>query len=325
MNITYLKVTIKTTTQGAEAVAPILERLGVTSYSIEDPADLDYATGSAAGAVWDFIDPSLEVLRDSDVLVSFYLPEDDKESVGIVEAALKELLEDAREGVYGEDADFGKMTVESKLICDDWVARSKAAFHTFSPIKGVVIRPPWEDSSNDGDEVVIVIDPGMAFGTGSHETTSMCLACLSKVFTDSKAMSILDVGTGSGILAIYAALRGVKKVTAVEIDEDAAASAAGNIAGNDVKNQVELVIGDACLPGILKENEVYDVILANLTMKILTSILPNLKGRLAPDGVFILSGLLDVQEEQIYDFLIYEGLKIKEIVRQGEWIAVVVG
>ena len=324
MKKTYLKVTIKTTTQGAEALAPLLESIGVTSYSIEDPADLEYVTSSAAGAVWDFIDPTLENQGSADVFLSYYLPEDETETVEKTKTAINELKEEVLKGVYGADADFGALDIETGLICDDWEERSKANFHTFSPAKGIVIRPPWQDHQKKEDEVVIIIDPGMAFGTGSHETTSMCLTCLAHALEHRPVARILDVGTGSGILSIYAALRGVEKVVAVEIDEDAAASAAGNIASNGISERIELIIGDVCEPGVLPDDEPYDLILANLTLNLLATILPNLKGRLAPGGMFILSGLLETQESQLRDLLPSIGLECTQIIRQGEWIAVVI-
>jgi ribosomal protein L11 methyltransferase len=341
MNDTYLKVTIHTTTQGAEALAPVLERCGVTSFSVEDTADLVYVTGGAAGAVWDFIDPALEEAR-SDVRVAVYLPETDaatdtdtdNDTIRVIHEAVTALQSEVMQGAYGPEADFGPMSIETELICDDWVERSRASFHTFSPAKGVVIRPPWEDwfgeDAGDEAETVIVIDPGMAFGTGSHETTSMCLAALADAINRRQAaaqegdpLRVLDVGTGSGILSIYAARRGAKRVVAVEIDPDAAASASGNLKINGVEDHIELIVGDVCQAGVLPDGEVYDLILANLTCRLLASLLPVLKERLAPGGVFILSGLLDAQEDAIREAIALSALEISAILRQGEWIAVI--
>ncbi|MDR0876089.1 MAG: 50S ribosomal protein L11 methyltransferase [Clostridiales Family XIII bacterium] len=366
MNETYLKVTIHTTTQGAEALAPVLERCGVTSFSVEDSADLDFVIGSAAGAVWDFVDPALEADTGAAVRVSFYLPETDvgvhagsdrdgylnigssrdgyldadcggdADTLRSVPLAVADLQREVMQGAYGPEADFGPLSIETELICDDWVERSRAAFHTFSPAKGIVIRPPWEDwageAAGDEAETVIVIDPGMAFGTGSHETTSMCLTALAEAIDRRRAaapgdgtLRVLDVGTGSGILAIYAALRGAKRVVAVEIDPDAAASARGNLKINGVEDHIELIVGDVCQAGVLPDGEEYDLILANLTCRLLAALLPALRLRLAPGGMFILSGLLDAQEEAIREALAASGLEVLTIFRMGEWLAVLAG
>ncbi|GHU61160.1 ribosomal protein L11 methyltransferase [Clostridia bacterium] len=372
MKTTYLKTVIHTTTAGAEALAPLLERCGVISYCVEDTADLVFVTGSAAGAVWDFVDPALEAEASTEVLVSFYLAEDLVEDLAevstedsaenqaavieSVKIALAKLTTDAATGVYGENADFGTLLLETEFVRDDWVERSRASFHTFSPAKGIVIRPPWEEPLCGADETVLVIDPGMAFGTGSHETTSMCLAALAEaldtriaadfvekqkedaddvptasahdretISVGRRSVRVLDVGTGSGILAIYAALRGAERVVAVEIDPDAAASARENLENNGVSDGIELIVGDVCVDGVLPKGEFYDLILANLTCRLLASLLPVLKKRLALRGSFILSGLLDTQEGAIREAVCASGLAVSRILRQGEWIAVLAG
>jgi ribosomal protein L11 methyltransferase len=169
----------------------------------------------------------------------------------------------------------------------------------------------------------IVIDPGMAFGTGSHETTAMCLARLKALLKPGDRA--LDTGTGSGVLAIAAALLGAEHVDAVEIDADASASAAGNIAANNVADKVTLIEGDAAEQGVLSEGARYDLIAANLSLSLLEKLLPVLERAMTDGGAMILSGLLDSREDGAIATLERVGLKAVDILKTGEWLMIEAG
>jgi ribosomal protein L11 methyltransferase len=198
----------------------------------------------------------------------------------------------------------------------------------------VLVHPPWErpePARGAREEIAIEIDPGMAFGTGTHETTSLCLAAMRdwcdahpsvnaiprKAGESGRTLHCLDVGTGSGILAIYAAMRGMI-ATAVEIDADAARSAAQNIYANDTEEHIDLVSGD-----ILVTEPVwapYHLIVANLTSGLLKKLLPRLRELLAPAGTLLLSGILDAQEAEMREALEGAGFADAVIRRKGEWL-----
>jgi ribosomal protein L11 methyltransferase len=192
-----------------------------------------------------------------------------------------------------------------------------------------VVVPPWEVERLGKEEqhieecpgIRIIIDPGMAFGTGTHETTAMCLAKLKALIKNGD--TVLDVGAGSGILSIAAALLGAGEIYAVEIDEDAAASACGNITLNGAGEMIHLVAGDIREPGLLPESMRFDLIMANLSCSLIEMILPDLGGLLAQGGKMIISGLIDTQEERAIDAVRKAGLETIEICRSGEWIALV--
>ena len=314
----FIKGTICTTTPGAEALAPVLESLGITAYSIEDPADIAFVRG-------DFIDTITEGEAgaasglSSEVSISFWVERDAGGSgEAVIEALRARLLKlkgDEQYGIYGAGADFGRLWLQTEVCADDWKDKYKETFKGFSPCKGLHVVPPWE-TGEDRDGTVIVIDPGMAFGTGSHETTAMCLEAVKEHVKPGSV--VLDAGTGSGILAIVCALLGAGDVDAVEIDEDAAASAAANIEANGVQDRVWLVTGD--LSEVIGEN-VYDLILANLNCVILEGLIPLFYDALRDAGGLIVSGILAEQEERILKVL-EKGFRGSKVMRRGEWVMI---
>jgi len=321
----YIKATIHTTTQGAEALAAILPALEITGFSVEDPADLDFILASKESLAWDYVGirPSQEegIAEYGEALVSFWI---EKGSDGVenkiheLRIALLKLKSDEQYGVYGDDADFGRLWLDTEICYDDWKDKYKEDFRAFSPCEGIVVAPPWDNTGYAGGTLRIVIDPGMAFGTGSHETTAMCLSKLKELLKPGD--SLLDAGTGSGILAIAAALLGAADVHAVEIDADAAASAACNIIKNNVSEKISLIEGDITAEGVLPPGADYDLITANLSCIIIEKLLPILRLVLKEEGTMILSGLLDVQEKRMLEALNKTGMRVAGTEKKGEWL-----
>lgn len=330
----YLKGTIHTTAQGAEALAGVLPALGICEYSIEDPADIDFIVSSRDKLVWDYVDiPETAGAADSEVRVVFWLDAKERKKTDDVVRSVRTLLlnlkSDEQYGLYGGEADFGRLRLETELVADDWKDKYKETFRTFSPCEGIVVAPPWEAENSEAaaewresysDALYIVIDPGMAFGTGSHETTSMCLRRLGE--TLAQGGIVLDAGAGSGILAIAAALLGARHVYAVEIDEDAAASAARNIEANGAEDRISLIKGDLTQEGLLPDGLSFDIITANLSLMALKLLLPVFACMLAENGALILSGLLDTQEGEIVKALKNRGFAGLQIEKKGEWLMV---
>jgi ribosomal protein L11 methyltransferase len=196
---------------------------------------------------------------------------------------------------------------------EDWEAAWRAHFRVEHPIPGLAIHPSWIPYSPAPGEIAITIDPKMAFGVGSHATTQLCLALMEGRCAGKR---VLDVGTGTGILAIAAARWGAKNVIAVETDPAAVANARESIARNGVAVNVTLLDGDVDrAPGR------FDLIVANLLSSELRRALPAIAARLAPDGHLVVSGLLLEEEGAIRELLAAHGLSSDASLRRGEWCA----
>lgn len=220
-------------------------------------------------------------------------------------------LPDVREITIGELAD------------QDWLTEWKKHWQPVE-IGRFIVAPPWSESPAGllSDRDTIVINPGMAFGTGTHETTRLCLKAIEKYYAGG---SFLDVGTGTGILAIAAAKLGQKPnreaersiITACDIDAEAVAIAKENADLNQVAEQIEFRVGS-----VDAGTSSADFVCANLTAPVIVEILPALLG--VACGRLILSGILDAQFEMVHARLVEQGATVNEIMQDGEWIALVI-
>ena len=196
----------------------------------------------------------------------------------------------------------------------DWLAEWKENWQPVE-IGRFIIAPPWSNLGETHDRLVIRIEPGMAFGTGTHETTGLCLSAIQKHFVGG---SFLDVGTGTGILAIAAAkLFPQAHIEACDTDESAVAIARENAAANGVLDQIDFRIGS-----VDESTASADLVCANLTADVITQILPDLVG--ATCGKLILSGILETQVEMVQAGLHDRGIDDFEVVQDGEWVALIV-
>jgi len=205
-----------------------------------------------------------------------------------------------------------------EIVEEDWGANWKKHFKPAQVSRRITIKPTWEPYQAGSDEIVIEIDPGLAFGTGLHASTRLALQLIDSAFTDHQAPhTVLDVGTGTGILGIAAALFGAAKVLGIDNDSDAVACAADNVAQNRV-NQIMSVSGS----DLSDLTGPFDLVVANITSDVLTRLAPQLVSRIAPDGQLILAGILAGEQgrgiEQTFTAL---GLTLLASPIDGEWQA----
>jgi ribosomal protein L11 methyltransferase len=198
----------------------------------------------------------------------------------------------------------------------DWLGEWKKSWQPVEVGERFLIAPPWSEIKDDVERLVIRIEPGMAFGTGTHETTRLCLAALERHFTGG---SLLDVGTGTGILAIAAAkLAPDASVEACDTDAEAVAIAEENARLNGVADRIEFSVGT-----VTESTASADVVCANLTADVIVPLLPALLG--ATCGQLILSGILETQVEFVSNALHQNGVdSLLEVNQDGEWVAIVV-
>jgi ribosomal protein L11 methyltransferase len=203
------------------------------------------------------------------------------------------------------------------LAESDWAEAWKAHYSVLRVGRRTVIVPQWQSYTPQGDEVVIVLDPGMAFGTGTHPTTQLCLAALEDVI--SPGMNVFDVGTGSGVLAIAAAKQGAETIHAVDVDEVAVAVARENVALNGVASAVRVEVGS-----LENAHGQYDLVLVNILAEVICSLLRDgLAGILRPGGVLIASGIIDDREPEVRSALAEHGIEIVGRRVERDWVALV--
>lgn len=202
-----------------------------------------------------------------------------------------------------------------EIVEENWNEQWEKSINSLEIGKRIVIKPSWVDYENKDNKIVIQIDPKMSFGTGHHETTKLCLQLLEKYISD--GATVLDIGTGTGILAIAAVKLGAKEAFAIDNDEWSIINAKENIAANDLVNRIS--VSNKSL-NLLPEVG-YDIITANLILTTITELLPEIVKRLNINGKAIFSGLL-LQDEKVFSESIRKHkLRISEIIYEGEWIA----
>jgi ribosomal protein L11 methyltransferase len=207
------------------------------------------------------------------------------------------------------------------VVGDAWRDEWKKHFEPFCICEAIVVRPPWRTYAAAPGERVVVLEPGKAFGTGLHETTRLVAAILSDHAAELRGARLLDVGCGSGVLALVALALGAQSARAIDVDPDATAVTRENAERNGVASRV---LTDATPVAAITER--YLVVVANIEAGTLVELAPALAARTAPGGMLVLSGILapDVAPEQLDEVqAAYSGLKLEEVRRDGEWIAAV--
>ena len=306
------RFTIKTKTEAEDMIICTLAEIGVEGAEIQDHQPLTEEDKAQM-----FVDIMPEGPADDGIAyLNFYLEEDaDKESIlRDVRNALEELR---------TFMDIGEGTIEESETEDkDWINNWKTFFKPFRAADNIVIKPTWETYEKENeDDILIEIDPGIAFGTGSHETTKLCIQALDKYVK--KGDSVLDVGCGSGILSIAALKLGAAHATAIDIDEVAVKVAAENMEVNHIPaSQYTLFDGDLITNSFLKvkAGTGHDIVVANILADVIIPMAPVIPARLKRGGYFITSGIIDFKENAVKEAIEAAGLTVVEINHQGEWV-----
>ena len=303
----WLEVSVKVNHEAEEVTAEILREAGARNgVAIEDPVLYETLRNSLP---FELCDPLPENTDFSVVTITAYYPEDTEltERLQKIEAELAAVEKRIGKFRFGP-ALFRHVTEE------DWSDEWKQYFHVTRVGKHIVIKPSWEDYESEPEDVVLELDPGMAFGTGTHPTTVLVLEALEKMIRPDT--TVFDVGTGSGILAMTAAKLGAKNVKAVDIDGVAVRTAKENIEKAGMQDRIEVRQGD-----LLHGTEgKADVIVANILADIIIMLLPDIPGKLKEDGLFFASGIIEDYQQDVTEAAEKAGLRVKETTRIKDWV-----
>ena len=308
----WIELTVHTTTQGAEVVSEALMLSGATGTMVEDRADIP--DPDKPNGYWEIIDPKLIESLPEDVQVHAWFEPD---------ATFQERLQALRSQLdmnrrLAPEVDLGTLQIDTVNVKDeDWSEVWKQFYKPFRAGRSLVVKPTWEPYDAKPDDRVIEIDPGMAFGSGTHETTGMCLELLEEAVHGGER--VIDVGTGSGILAIGAALLGAKDVLAIDIDPTAVKVARENVAHNHLEQTVTTLEGNL----LEKVDAQCEVCVANIIADVICMFAAPLNEHIVPGGLFICSGIIKEREQDVTDALLAAHYTILEIRRKGEWVAMI--
>lgn len=306
----WIEITIHTTNEASEIVESILLDYGSTGVAIEDPTTLEENLHDDFGTI---VELSPTDYPEVGVIVKGYINElnFDDETFNHFKDELEQL---------GKNINIGEFfKIETTTIQDsDWENSWKDYFDILNIGEKFVIVPTWREYENEEDKYVINIDPGMAFGTGGHETTSLCIKNLEKYVKPHD--NVIDVGCGSGILSIAASYLTDGSLKAVDLDKLAVDVSRENFALNNLENRIE--VEEASL--LTKETKKYDVIVANILAHIIELMLEDAYKLLEDGGYFITSGIIKDKKDELLEKMLKQGFKLVKETSDNEWYSFVV-
>ncbi|MEB7724801.1 MULTISPECIES: 50S ribosomal protein L11 methyltransferase [Mammaliicoccus] len=304
----WIEYSIMINKEAEPVVTALLNELGANGVVIEDSAELEKDHADVYGEIYE-LNPN--DYPDNDIRIKCYFNElvftDD------LEKEIKVSIADV-EGINSEILSFSKTIIKES----DWENEWKNYFHPFKASERFAIVPSWEEEEydNQDDDLCIKLDPGMAFGTGDHPTTSMCLKHIEEVVNPNH--KVIDVGTGSGILSIACHLLGVKSIKAVDLDDLAIKVAKENFEKNNCEQDILADTGNL----LTEETEQYDVIIANILAHIIDLMIEDSYTRLNDNGYFITSGIIEEKSDEIIEKLKETGYTIEKVLREDGWVSI---
>lgn len=319
----WTKITIETTTEATDMLSYVLGEYGVEGIEVEDKIPLSEEDKQAM-----FIDILPELPPDDGVAyVSCYIDENASKGIDIKDLCryIQEQLNDM--SAYME-VGTGKISI-GETEDKDWMNNWKEFFHPFRLEDNIVIQPTWTEKADVNDnDIVINIDPGTAFGTGSHETTKLCISALKQYISKDKDTSVLDAGCGSGILSIIAAKLGASKIYGVDIDELAVKASIDNLKLNDIDDGIYTIvkgniIGDKEFADVVADTGKYDIVVANILADVIIPLSGVVRRFMKAEGVFISSGIINTKEDEVRKALVDNGFEIVDVKHMGEWVSFV--
>ncbi len=303
----WCEISIQTSHEAVELIAEIFRDLGASGVVIEDPELVnDYITSGK----WDYTD--IPIAKETEVVVEkAYLPVNG-ELEGRIQNFQQEIKALESRGVNTAPA----VLTTAELQDEDWSDTWKQYFHTEKPGERVVIKPTWEEYAPQGDEVVIELDPGAAFGTGTHATTSMCIRQLEKLVKP--GMTVFDVGTGSGILSIISAKLGAKNIQAVDYDDSVLKIVEENLEQNNVQDIISVAQSDL----MQNVHGKAELVIANIIADIIIRLFDQLDEHLEQGGTLLTSGIIEDRIEDVLAAAEKHGYGVVERLENKGWACI---
>lgn len=312
----WMETKIFTTTKGIDHVTGILLNIGINGFVIEDATDFEnFLTDTEI--YWDYVEEDLMKLKEAETNITIYLPENAQgfEQLNQIKSEMGILK--------NTNNDLGRLEVFCNNVCEeDWENNWKQYFKPFEVGEKFVIKPSWETYSNETNRTILEIDPSSSFGTGSHETTKLCIETLENyVHTNDR---VLDMGTGSGILSVASLLLGAKDIVALDIDQNSVKIAKENLEKNNLKDFTLYcgnVIDDSTLADTISDK--YDVVVANIVADVIIGMKGILYSNVKDGGYLITSGIIKERYMEVQTALIDTGFELIEFKEKNDWVALV--
>lgn len=308
----YLQTQIYTTDTGIEELTGLLMRFNIDQTVVESPETAHEILDKKHDYEWDYVDEDF-IDDNAEPKITFYLTDDEdgRKLLNMVKEAVIHMAKEDGEGV------LGRLEIETTVVDDgQWKNSYKEHFKTIDLTDNIIVKPSWEPVPENNTKKVLELDPGMAFGTGDHATTSMCAVLMDEAGCEGK--KVLDIGTGSGILAIAADLLGASDILGVDIDPSAVEVAIENAEANGCGDNVRFIEGDLTKGIDFRA----DIVVANLMAEMVVMLISSVRKHLLPEGVFISSGILVEKKDMVIEALDKAGFETVKVMEKGEWCAI---
>jgi ribosomal protein L11 methyltransferase len=315
----WLETEIFTTTEFVDELCANLLDVGIKGFVIKDATDFQEFLDNKNGH-WDYIDEDLMNLSNCETSVTVYIPDDSQGAEMVL--SLKTLLKNLK--ANDTENKFGRLELTFNNVKEeDWANNWKQYFKPLKVGEKLLIKPSWEEYNNVDNRTILEIDPASSFGTGQHNTTKLCLEFLETCIQ--KGDRVLDLGCGSGILSIGAMLLGADSVTAVDIEDHSVRTAIENAQKNGIPTDKYTaycgdIVSNEELSNKLGDN--YDIITANIVADVLIGMRNHFYRYLKPNGILIISGIIDSRKDEVIEEVVGAGFKVQAIKELENWVSV---